>query len=304
MIPYMGSKRISAGKIYQAIENMYPETKLLVDLFCGGFAISEYFYKNGWRVIANDLNKDVIALLQKVIFEGLDEKKVTRFVTSKKFNDIKRNPRKYESWYVGYIQCCYSFGNNQTDYLFGKESEPYKKAGHELVINKNQKFIKKLVNTPQKYIDGILKQDNWHKRRIALKIVTHKMKTRIFELQHLERLEQLERLQQLQHLEQLERLEQLELISLDYRKVKIPKRAIIYCDPPYQGTAEYKENKFNHIEFWEWARQKSKKYPVFISEYQSPKDFKKILQFSRKSTLHGGKNKSQPDECLFYKGPS
>jgi site-specific DNA-adenine methylase len=278
----MGSKRSSAGKIYQAIKNIHPESKILVDLFCGGFAISEYFYKQGWQIIANDANQWVIALLQKVIFEGLDEKKVTEFVTREIFQDVKEYPDKYEDWFVGFAQCCYSFGNNQADYLFGKDVEPYKKAGHELVINKNPELIKQLIkNIPQNYIDGILKQSDWHKRRIALNMVTRKLKTRIFEL------------------ERLERLEQLQLYSGDYRDVKIPEGAIIYCDPPYQGTATYKEDGFNHDEFLEWARDKSKTHPVYISEYNAPEDFKKILEFSRNSTLHGGNNKNQPNECLF-----
>ena len=237
MIPYMGSKRNSAGKIYQAIKNMEPEGKILVDLFCGGFAISEYFYKNGWSIIANDLNKWVIALLKKVIFEGLDDKKVLEFVSRDMFINVKNNPDEYDDWYVGYVQCCWSFGNNQSGFLFGKDVEPYKKAGHELVINKNPEFIQKLVNIPQKYIDGILKQDNWHKRRMALNMVTLKLKTRIFELEQLQRLERLQQLQQ---------LEQLQLYNDDYKNIEIPQDAIIYCDPPYQDTMEYKESGFDN----------------------------------------------------------
>ena len=291
MIPYMGSKRGSAGKIYQAIKNMEPDGKILADLFCGGFAISEYFYKQGWQVIANDSNKYVIGLLKKVIIEGLPEKVVTKFISRSKFCDVMNNPDKYEDWYGGYVQCCWSFGNTQKRYLFGKDTEPSKKAGHELVINKNQELIKKLIpNIPQKYIDGILKQDNWHKRRMALNMVSRKLKTRIYELQQLERLEQLQ---------QLEQLERLELSSKDYRKVKIPKGAIIYCDIPYNGTAEYKQDSFNHVEFWQWVRNKSKTNKVYISEYNAPDDFKRILSFGRNSTLHGGNNKNQPDECLF-----
>ena len=74
---------------------------------------------------------------------------------------------------------------------------------------------------------------------------------------------------------------------------------MIYCDPPYKGTAEYKEGGFNHAEFWEWVREKSKEHKVYISEYSAPNDFKAILKFERNSTLHSGQNKNQPAECLF-----
>ena len=296
-IPYLGSKRKSAGKTYQAIKNLNPDADTLVDLFCGGFAISQYFIKNGWNVIANDKNKYIVALLNKTINEELDSKTVEEFVARNKFNDVINNPDKYDDWYVGYVMCIWSFGNNQKDYLFGKDTEPYKKAGHDLVIKNNPTTLQKLIPTiPQKYIDGILKLDSWHKRRIALCIVSHKLKSRIFELQRLEQLQQLERLEQLQ---QLERLEQLELTSSDYREVKIPKGSVIYCDPPYQGTEEYREGGFNHSEFWEWVRKTSKTNKVYISEYKAPDDFKVILKFSQKSTYSGGNNKKQPDECLF-----
>ena len=298
-IPYMGSKQKSAGKIYQAIKNQNPESKVLVDLFCGGFAISEYFYRNGWNIVANDKNKYVVALADQVINKGLDEKKCLEFVTRETFFKVLKNPEKYDDWYVGFVSCIWSFGNSQKGYLFGKDVEKYKKAGHELVVNCNSDLIVKLVSDfPKKYIDGITKQENWHLRRIALRKVTKILATRIFELEQLERLERLERLEQL---ERLERLERLELTSCDYRDVMIPECAVIYCDPPYQGTTEYAEGSFNHTEFWQWVREKSITYKVYVSEYTAPDDFVSILEFEQKSTLQGGQQKhnNQPKEKLF-----
>lgn len=289
-IPYMGSKRKSSHKIYQTISNLNPNKKTIYDLFCGGFAISETFIKNGWNVISNDKNKYVVALINQIIL-GLDEKKCLEFVSREQYFDVQNNTSKYEDWYIGYIQCIWSFGNNQQNYLFGKDVEPVKKAGHELVINKNTDLILKLFpNFPQKYIEGILKQTDWHKRRIALVKVAGAMKNRNFELQQLQRLEQLQRLQQLE-----------QVTDLSYNEVEIKKDEIIYCDPPYKGTAEYKEGGFNHDEFWQWVREKSKTNKVYVSEYQAPQDFKVILSFPQKSTLQGGvqKHSNQPDECLF-----
>lgn len=164
------------------------------------------------------------------------------------------------------------------------------------MINKNPELILSLIpNIPKVYIDGILKQDNWHKRRIALRKVSVALKSRIFELERLEQLQQLERLQRLQQ------LEQLQLHSKSYNEIDIPKGAVVYCDPPYQGTAEYSEGGFNHIEFWNWVRDLSQTNKVFVSEYKAPDDFKAILKFPQKSTLQGGtqKHDNQPMECLF-----
>lgn len=293
-VPYLGSKRRSAGKIFSTIRNLNPESNTIVDLFCGGFSISEYFYKRGWKIVANDKNKYVVALLNKTINEGLNEDIVTKFVSRDRFNEVLDNPDKHEAWYVGYIMCVWSFGNNQKGYLFGKDVEPIKRAGHELVIHKNADLINKLIpNIPKKYIEGIVGLDNWHKRRIALSQVSQKLKMRVLELQQLEQLQRLERL------EQLEQLQRLEVTSMDYRDVVIPDESIIYCDPPYQDTEEYSEGGFNHDEFWDWVREKSKTHKVYISEYKAPDDFKIVLQFSQKSTYAGGNNKKQPDECLF-----
>ena len=149
-LPYLGSKRKSAGKIYQTIKNFNSEATILCDLFCGGFAISEYFLQNGWQVISNDKNRYVIAILKQTILEGLDEAKCLEFVTREKFLGVMANKDKYEDWYVGYVMCVWSFGNNQSGYLFGKDTEPAKRAGHELVVNKNPDLIKKLICKPEK----------------------------------------------------------------------------------------------------------------------------------------------------------
>lgn len=294
-IPYMGSKRKSAQQIYQTIKNFNPEANTIVYLFCGGFAISEKFYQNGFNVISNDKNKHVVALIDQTVNKGLDEKKCLEFITRQMFEDItKINQNKYPDWYVGYTQCIWSFGNTQTNYLFGKDVEPIKKAGHDLVIDKNPDSVLRLFpKFPQKYLDGILNQSSWQKRRIALLRVAQVLKGK--------QLEQLERLQQLQQLGRFERLQQLIIKNMSYNEVEIPKNAIIYCDPPYQGTAEYKEGGFNHKLFWDWARDISKTNKIYISEYSAPTDFKPLLSFEQKSTLQGGvqKHSNQPMERLF-----
>ena len=266
------------------------DSSILVDLFCGGFAIGELFYKNNYKVIANDLNKYVVALLNQTIKIGLDEKKCLEFITRDMFSDIIKKPEKYDDWYVGYAMCCWTFGNNQRTYLFGKDVERLKQAGHKLVVYKDPIDVIGIIS--QKHIDGILKQTDWNKRRIALGKVAKTMHTRIFELQQLQQLQQLQRLEQLQ---------QLEFYSKSYNEINIPEGAIIYCDPPYKGTAEYSEGSFNHDEFWNWVRLVSKKNKIYISEYNAPDDFISLLSFAQKSALQGGtqKHTDQPKEKLF-----
>lgn len=67
-------------------------------------------------------------------------------------------------------------------------------------------------------------------------------------------------------------------IASSYSELEIPPNSIIYCDPPYEGTTGYKD-KFNHTEFWQWCREKSKEgHTVFVSEYNAPDDFDCIWQ--------------------------
>ena len=298
-IPYLGSKRKTAGRIYNAIQQRHPDHNILVDLFCGGFAVGEHFYKQGWQVIGNDLNKYVIALLDQTINRQLDEPKCLEFVSRTKFFDVLNNPQKYDDWYVGYVMCVWSFGNQQQGYMFGKDVEPYKLGGHNLVVYKDPTLLQELIpEIPQKYIDNLLKLDDWHKRRIALGRIAKHLKTRILEL---EQLQQLQRLEQLERLQQLEQLQQITFTSLSYDQVHIPDSAIIYCDPPYKGTAEYAEGQFDHDRFWAWATKQSKTHPVYVSEYQAPDNWTTILEWTQSSTLQGGRQKhdNQPTEKLF-----
>jgi DNA adenine methylase len=65
------------------------------------------------------------------------------------------------------------------------------------------------------------------------------------------------------------------------------KGALIYCDPPYEGTTEY-HSTFNSGEFWEDMRGLSKDNYVFISEYSAPKDFVCVAKKMKMNSVAGG----------------
>ena len=60
----------------------------------------------------------------------------------------------------------------------------------------------------------------------------------------------------------------------DYKDVR-PKNALLYLDPPYAGrTNPYDAPKFNHTEFWEYARALIKDGNiVLVTEFVAPEDF-------------------------------
>lgn len=99
---------------------------------------------------------------------------------------------------------------------------------------------------------------------------------------------QLEKLNSIK--KQIPKLKGVTFYNLPYNQVPIPPNSIIYCDPPYEKTSKYKTGEeFNHIEFWEWCRDKSREgHSVYISEYNAPDDFKCIWSKRVSSQLSNG----------------
>lgn len=89
--------------------------------------------------------------------------------------------------------------------------------------------------------------------------------------QQLERLIELERLERTKSLEELERLEFYNQDCIQFLNSLPPEiidNAIIYIDPPYKGTATYKEGTNDlHEQIKKFALDHKDKCPVYISEY-------------------------------------
>lgn len=86
-----------------------------------------------------------------------------------------------------------------------------------------------------------------------------------------------------------------------YSDLEIPENSIIYCDPPYANTAEYKAvGSFNHGVFWQWCREQAKRgNAVFVSEYNAPDDFECIWQKEIISSLSKNTGSKKGLEKLF-----
>jgi DNA adenine methylase len=90
-----------------------------------------------------------------------------------------------------------------------------------------------------------------------------------------------------------------------YNEFMFTKPCIIYCDPPYANTTKYKSGGFDHDEFWQWCRDKSKEgHQVFISEYNAPDDFKCIWQKEIVSSLTKDTGSKTAIEKLFIYAPN
>lgn len=89
-------------------------------------------------------------------------------------------------------------------------------------------------------------------------------------------------------------------VCKDYRNVVLPDGCIVYADPPYDGTTNYRNQPFNSNEFWEYVREISKRHIVFVSEQNAPDDFVSVWQQNVTRTLNANKsNQPKVTEKLY-----
>ncbi len=305
-IPYMGSK----AKIAKSICMKLPKADHFYDLFGGGFSMTHCMIKDFSHKYKtfhyNEIKSDVVGLVNRSI---AGEFSYDRF----KPEWISRDEFFKRKDHDAYVRCLWSFGNDQKGYLFGREIEAYKKSLHMAVVfNEFNDFAEKLLgfNTWPVYAKTIKQRRLFVRQKVAYDAKKNPLKGR-GDLQQLERLEQLEQLQQLEQLErlgQLDRLEQLEQLqrlttsSLSYDQVDIKPNSIIYCDIPYENTADY-GNFFNRSKFLDWAANHSE--PVYISEYNvSDPRFKMVYTIDKRSLLNIATkdNHTVKQEKLYWNG--
>lgn len=78
-------------------------------------------------------------------------------------------------------------------------------------------------------------------------------------------------------LKQSPKIQNVKFICDSYENLNFT-NALIYCDPPYQGTSGYKTGAFDHDKFFDWCRIQAKNNIVFVSEYNAPDDFECVWQ--------------------------
>ena len=280
-MPYMGSKQKLVDKIIPLILSRHKGVTDFYDLFGGGGSVSFYVLQRypHLKTHYNELNTAIVELLRHIQNGGeIPTIFVPRAIFSQKINK--------NDWYAGFLQCCWTFGNNQRSYLYGDKIEEFKQKYHETVIDgiDNIKWLENYVNDHFSEKDGLSrkiqlfldfnKYDTAYKRRVVLS----RQLPMYNQLEHMTRIERLEQLRQLP-------LKELEITNSDYRDIIIGGgKSVVYCDPPYENTNEYKEGGFDSQAFYDWAISQS--VPVYFSSYKiSDKRFKLIKAINTRSNL-------------------
>lgn len=121
-LPYKGSK----NKLAERIVSLLPKRTHLINLFCGGCAVSHAaLLRNKYEHIhINDINW----MCPTLFIDALNGKyqNETRWISREDFFKLKDTDP--------YVAVVWSFGNNLRDYLYSKKIEPLKKAIHYAIF--------------------------------------------------------------------------------------------------------------------------------------------------------------------------
>ena len=131
-LPYKGSK----NKLAERIVSLLPKRTHLIDLFCGGCAVSHAaLLRNKYKHIhINDINW----MCPTLFIDALNGKyqNETRWISREDFFRLKDTDP--------YVAVVWSFGNNMQTYLYSKEIEPLKKAIHYAIFFRDYSLGKDL----------------------------------------------------------------------------------------------------------------------------------------------------------------
>ena len=160
---YLGSK----NGIAEQIVDQLPKADTLVDLFCGGGAITHCAMLKGKynNYIMNDIDADIVNLFVGAIQGKYKDEK--RWISREDFLELKDID--------SYIKYCWSFGNKGESYLYGKEIEPWKKALHYARVFNDYSLLKEMgiesdgsrIDVKKHYVEYKQKYIDWYKTHIG-----------------------------------------------------------------------------------------------------------------------------------------
>ena len=270
-LPYQGSK----SRIADWVVGNLPSAPVLVDIMCGGGAVSHAAVLAGkWdRVVLNDVNGMADVFVKAARGEYADYS----FVPDREqFNAMKGSDPL--------VSLLYSFGNNRNTYLWSKELEPVKLAASRMLsagtLHERRRYWLEFCRELREYVEGY-----------------DGIPEGLEGLERLELLQGLISLERLQGLQGLQGLERLQGSCADYRDVEIPSDAIVYVDPPYANTACRAYDGFDFDAFHEWLDTVPNL--TVISEYSCPPHCVEVARKEHYTTMAANAYKLKRVEKLF-----
>ncbi len=226
-LPYQGSKKKISKKIVEIIKQNFGTDKPIYDIFGGGGAITAECILNGLEVHYNDLDKDIANAFERVISQDREWIK-TLIISREEFFEVKAKENKTTDDFLKLL--VNSFGNSKKCYMYSKEISDLKyNLAKEIIKNHDVFSGYRQTETYKKVTSG--SEWDWFNEK----------KSRS--------LEQLQQLQQLQQLEGLQQLDEVKATNKSYHDFSEVSGAILYLDPPYEGTTHdgYDDKKQKRI---------------------------------------------------------
>ena len=288
-LPYQGSKKKISKKIVEIIKQNFGTDKPIYDIFGGGGAITAECILNGLEVHYNDLDKDITNAFERVISQDREWIK-TLIVSHTEFFEIKAKENKTTDDFLKLL--VNSFGNDKKSYLCSEEISDLKYNLAKEIIENHDVF-------------------NGYKQTETYKRATYNAKQendkRLQQLERLGQLQQLQQLQQLERLQQLQKLNKIKSTNKSYHDFSEVSGAILYLDPPYEGTRhDGYINSFDSQEFYDWAFKMAKTNIVIISSYSiSDERFEAVYSFNKaRSTIRCGQRNGKCEKLFMVKNIS
>ena len=225
-LPYQGSKKKISKKIIEIIKQNFGTDKPIYDIFGGGGAITAECILNGLEVYYNDLDKDITNAFERVISQDREWIK-TLIVSREEFFEIKAKENKTTDDFLKLL--LNSFGNSMKTFMYSKGISDLKYNLAKEIIEKHDVFGGyRQTETYKKVTSGL--DWNWFNAKPEI----HK---------------QLEQLPRLQHFYRLQKVNKIKATNKSYHDFSEVSGAILYLDPPYEGTthAGYKGKKQKRI---------------------------------------------------------
>ena len=270
-LPYQGSK----SRIAEWIVSNLPSASVLVDIMCGGGAVSHAALLSGkyGRVVLNDVNGMADVFVRAARGEYADYS----FVPDREQFFALRDSDPL-------VSLLYSFGNDRTTYLWSKELEPVKVAASRMLcapsLSERRRYWRAFCRVLREYVEGYDGIPEGLER-----------------LERLELLQGLISLERLQGLQGLQGLERLQGSCADYRDVEIPSDAIVYVDPPYANTNCRAYRGFDFDAFHAWLDCVPNL--TVVSEYTCPPHCVQVAEREHHTGFSASSNTLPRVERLF-----
>ena len=223
-LPYQGSKKKISKKIVEIIKQNFGTDRPIYDIFGGGGAITAECILNGLEVYYNDLDKDITNAFERVISQDREWIK-TLIISRDEFFEVKAKENKTTDDFLKLL--INSFGNKKVDYIYNKEISDLKyNLAKEIIENHDVFSGYKQTETYKKVTSG--SEWDWFNEKES---------------------QSLQQIGQLQQIERLQRPNEIKATNKSYRDFSEVSGAILYLDPPYEGTthAGYKGKKQKRI---------------------------------------------------------